>query len=210
MSAVLDRPRPHDLGEERDPDAHEGSGFATRERLAAGPLLSPEGPVVDGREGLLHRGVVVAGVVLPAERRGVGELLLGDEVLQPELGRVQVEPPGEYVDHPLDEVRRLRHPERAPVRDPARGLVGVDAVDLDVGDGDVVGARADAEEAGRELGRVGAGVERAVVGEHVAVQAGDPAVAGRRDLARHVVVAGEGGRDEVLDAVLDPLDWGPR
>ena len=55
------------------------------------------------------------------------------------------------------------------------------------------------------LGRIGAGVERAVVGQHVAPEAGDPAVPGRRELAGHVVVAGEGGGGEVLHPVLDPL-----
>jgi hypothetical protein len=51
-----------------------------------------------------------------------------------------------------------------------------------------------------------AGVEGAVVGHHVDAQAGDAAVFGGGDLAVHVVVAGEGGGADVLDAVLDPLD----
>ena len=207
--AVLDRSGPYNLGEERDPDAHQGAGLAARERLASGPLLRPERLVVDRREGLLHRRVVVARVVLPAERRRVGELLAPDEVPGPDLGWVHVEPPGEHVDHPLDEVRRLGDPERAAVRDPARRLVGVHPVHRHVGGRDVVGAGADVEEAGREPGRVRAGVEGAVVRGDVALEARDPAVAGRRDLARHVVVARKGGRDEVLDAVLDPLDGDP-
>ena len=71
---------------------------------------------------------------------------------------------------------------------------------------EVVGAGDDVEEAGRPFRRIGAGVERAVVGEHVDAQARDLAGLGRGDLGRHVVVAGERGRGQVLDAVLDPFD----
>ena len=52
---------------------------------------------------------------------------------------------------------------------------------------------------------IGAGVEGAVVGQHVAAQAGDPAVLGRGQLRGHVIVAGVGGRGQVLHPVLDPL-----
>ena len=62
------------------------------------------------------------------------------------------------------------------------------------------------EEPGRVLGRLGGGVERAVVGQHPGAQAQDLAVAGRGDLAVHVVVAGERGRHQVLGPVLHPLD----
>ena len=61
------------------------------------------------------------------------------------------------------------------------------------------------EHAGRELRRVGAGVERTMVGEHVDAQAEDPAVGGGGDFTVHVVVAGERGGRDVLDAVFDPL-----
>ena len=113
---------------------------------------------------------------------------------------------GEHVDHPLDEVDGLGDAERAGVRDPARRLVGVDAGDLAVRRLQVVGAGEDVEEAGRELGRLGGAVERAVVGEHLDPYAEDLAVLRRRDLAAHVVVAGERGAHQVLRAVLDPLD----
>ncbi len=69
----------------------------------------------------------------------------------------------------------------------------------------VVRAGEDVEEAGREVGRLRRGVECAMVGDHVGTQGKDLAVAGRRDLAVHMVVAGEGGGHQVFRAVLDPL-----
>src|SRR5262249_54580355 len=72
----------------------------------------------------------------------------------------------------------------------------------------VVGAGEDVEEAGGELGRLGDPVERPVVGQHVDPQAQDLAFPGGGDLAVHVVVAGKGGRHQVLGAALPPLDRG--
>src|SRR5690606_3897919 len=108
-------------------------------------------------------------------------------------GRVRAQLVGEQVDHALDQVDGLGYPERARVGHAAGGLVGVDAGDLAVRRLQVVAAGEDVEEPGRVLGRVGAGVERAVVGDDVDPQAEDPAVAGGGDLAAHVVVAGEAG-----------------
>ena len=113
---------------------------------------------------------------------------------------------GQQVDHALDQVHRLGDPERAGVGDTARRLVGVHAGDLAVRGPQVVGAGEDVEEPGRELGRLGRAVERAVVGQHLGPQAEDPAVPGRGDLAVHVVVAGERGGHQVLRPVLHPLD----
>ena len=58
---------------------------------------------------------------------------------------------------------------------------------------------------GRPFGGIGAGVEGAVVGEHVHAQRRDLAVLRRGDLGRHVIVAGEGGRGQILDPVLHPF-----
>ena len=55
------------------------------------------------------------------------------------------------------------------------------------------------------LRRLGVGEEGAVVGQHLHAQADHP-VALERQLAVHVVVAGEAGGDQVAGAVLDPLD----
>jgi len=49
--------------------------------------------------------------------------------------------------------------------------------------------------------RIGTGVERAVIGEHVDAQTGDLAFLGRRDFGGHVIVARKGSGCEVLDAV---------
>ena len=136
----------------------------------------------------------------------VRELVGLDEVAPPELGRVDVELVGRVLDEPLDEVRRLGHPERAPVGDPAGRLVGVGAVGDDVGGREVVGPGDDVEQPGPELARLGVGVERAVVREHVDPQPEHLALVAQGQLAGHVVVAGEPGRDEVLGSRLDPLD----
>ena len=135
----------------------------------------------------------------------IRELLRLDEVLQPQLGRVHAELLRQNVHAALDAIGRLRDAERAAVGDAARRLVGVDAVDDKMRHREVVGAGDDVEEAGRPFRRVGAGIERAVIGEHVDAQARDLAVLGRGDFGGHVIVARERGRGQVLDAVLDPF-----
>ena len=82
------------------------------------------------------------------------------------------------------------------------------AVGHDVRGRDVVRAGDDVEQPGPELRRLRVGVERALVGEERRPQAGHlPAL--DRQLAAHVVVAREAGRDQVPGAVLDPLHRPP-
>ena len=122
---VVRGPGAHDLREAADADAHQ---------LALGALLGlllAQPRVVDRVHGLLERRRVVPGVVRPARRGAVRELLGLDEVLHPELGRVHADVVGEDVDHPLDRVDRLGDAERAAVGNAAGRLVRVDAVDLD-------------------------------------------------------------------------------
>ena len=156
---VVRRPGADDLGEAADADAHQLAA------LALLGLLPAQAGVVDHVHRLLERRGVVARVVRPAGRRLVRELLGLDEVLHPQLGRVLADVVGEDVDHPLDGVDRLGHPERAAVGDAAGRLVGVDAVDLDERVREVVRAGDDVEQPGRELRRVGGGVGVAVVGD---------------------------------------------
>ncbi len=191
---------PDDLGERADADAHQ---------LATGPLLElllAQVVVADDVHRLAQGGAVVARVVVPAGRGVIRELLGLDEVLQAELGRVLADLVGQDVDHPLDGVDRLGHPERAAVGDAARGLVGVDAVDLDEGVVEVVRPGDDVEQAGRELGRIGRRIRVAVVGQGLHLETGDLAFLRRAELGVDVVVAGERVGLEVLRAVLDPLD----
>ena len=127
MSKCLDGPAPDDLGEARDADPHQLAARALVGLLAAQVRVAdPVHRLPEGRR-------VVAAVVLPAEGGLVGELLGPDEVLEPELGGVHPELVGHDVGHPLDGVHGLRHPERAAIGDPARRLVRVGAVHLDVG-----------------------------------------------------------------------------
>ena len=196
---VLARPRADPFGEEGDADAHQ---LAARALLR---LLGAQVVVAGDVHRHAHRLGVVPGVVGPAGRRLVRELVGADEAAHPQLDRVDLHLHRERVDHALHEVDGLGDAERAAVRDAARRLVRVDGLHLDVGGLEVVRAADDVEEPGRELRRLGGAVEGAVVGEHVDAQAGDLAVLGA-DLAAHDVVAGEPGGDEVLGAVLDPLD----
>jgi hypothetical protein len=105
-------------------------------------------------------------------------LLRPNKILQPQLDRIHPELLGEDVHRAFDAIGRLRHPERAAIGDAARRLVGVDAVDGEMRDREVIGAGDDVEEAGRPFRRIGAGVERAVIGEHVDAKARDLAFPG--------------------------------
>ncbi len=208
---VLARTGPDALGEEGEADPHERRrrvGARLRRGGASLGLLAAQLLVAGDAHRLRQRPGVVAGVVLPAGGRHVGELLGPQQVLHPQLGRVHLQLEGEAVDHPLDEVHRLGDAERAGVGNAPQGLVGVHGSHLAVRRRVVVGAGEDVEEAGGELGRLGDPVEGAVVGEHVDPQGEDLALPRGGDLAVHVVVAGEGGRHQVLGAVLHPLHRG--
>ena len=168
-------------------------------------LLLAQAGVIDRLHHLPHGGVVVAGIVFPAQGRVIRKLLLPDEVLQPQFGRIHPEFLGQDVHAALDAVSGFGDAERAAIGDAARRLVGVDAVDRQMRDREVVGPGDDVEEAGRPFRRIGAGVERAVIGEHVDAKTRDLAVLGRGDLGGHVVIARKRSRGQVLDAVLDPF-----
>jgi len=152
-----------------------------------------------------HRLRVLARVVGPPGRGFVRELLGADEALHPQLDRIDAHLEGERVDHPLDEVDRLGDPERAAVRNPAGGLVGVRRLDLDVRGLQIVGTADDVKEPSRKLGRLRGAVKGAVVGDRVDPEARDLALLGAQ-VGVHHVVAGEAGRHQVLRSVLDPLD----
>ncbi len=62
---------------------------------------------VEVLEQLVERAVVVAGVVDDPDRDLGGEVLLGDEVLPPQLERVHAQLVGQLLDHHLDQVGRL-------------------------------------------------------------------------------------------------------
>ena len=132
--AVLRRARADDLGEEGDADAHQFARLAALERLLLRLLLLAQLAVVGGVERLLHGGVIVAGIVFPAERRLVGELLALDEVLHAEVDRIDAELLRHDVHRALDRIGDLGDAERAAIGDAARRLVGVDAVDREMRD----------------------------------------------------------------------------
>ena len=174
-----------DLGEGADTDAHQLAPGALLE------LLLAEVVVADHVEGLGERGRVVAGVVLPAGRGLVGELLGLDEVLLAQVGRVHADVMGVDVDHALDGVHRLGHAERAAVRDATGRLVGVHAVDLDERVLEVVRAGDDVEQPGRELGGIRGRVRVPVVGDGADLEGGQLAVLRPRQLGVDVIVTRE-------------------
>src|SRR5262249_41683650 len=97
------------LGEAADADAHQLTA------LAFFRLLAPQRIVADEIHRLLQRRRVVPAVVFPAEHRVIGELLVLDEILHAQLGRVHVQLLREGVGGALDRVHRLRDAEGAAI-----------------------------------------------------------------------------------------------
>ena len=198
-----------DLGEEDDADAHQLAGFAALEGFALGFLLGAQLLVVDRLHRLVHGGVIVAGIVLPAEGGRVGELLTPDQVLDAELGGVHAEFLRHDVHGTLDGISGFGDAERAAIGDAARRLVGIDAVDQAIGGWEIVRTANDTEQARGPFGGVGASVECAVVGDGVAAHRRHLAVLGAGDFHIHVEVARKRRGGEVLDAILDPFHRSP-
>ena len=169
-------------------------------------MFSTQTFVVDGFQHFVQRRLVVTRVVFETEGAGVGELFFLDEVFGANFGFVHAQLLRQHIDHALNQVDRLGHAEGAAVSHATGRLVGVDPFDTGVCRWNVVAARDNVEHACRELGRVGTGVKRAVVGHHIHTQTGDLAVGGGSQFAVHVVVTGEGRGRDVFDAVFDPLD----
>ena len=201
---VLVRPRADDLGERGHPHAPELPVGALR------LLLLAQIGVADLVQRDVHRRLVVARVVLEPRGRVVRELLGLDEVLPAELGWIHVELVRGVLHQTLDQVRGLGDAERAPVRDATGRLVGVGALGGHVHGREVVGAAHDVEQPDLELRGLGVGVERAFVRQERRSESQHRAVGLQRHLAVHVVVAREPRRDQVLAAVLDPLDRLPQ
>ena len=169
-------------------------------------LLAPECIEIEVRQQLVERSVVVARVVDDPDRGLVGKLILGDEVLAPQLEPVHPELVGEPVHHQLDPVGRLRPPR--PADGVGAHLVGEDAGDAEVDDGELVTAAHD-REAERRDERGEQQLVRAEVGDDPGATAGDRAVA--LGGQRHVVhlIAPVMARGHVLRARLGPLDRPP-
>ncbi len=162
-------------------DADADPGGRTLDVLLRLPLAQP-GVVRQLEHRVGRRGVVPDVVRRPTARR-VGEGVLRDPVLAPELDRIDAELGGEVVDDALDRVRRLGSAGAAVGAD--RCLVGERGLAVDAVVGDPVDAGVHLQAAAR-----GARTDRGDVGTRVAdqvhVERGDLALAG-------------GGDGEVLD-----------
>ncbi len=168
-------------------------------------MLCTQSFVVDGGEHLIQSGLVVARVVFKTECAGVGELFFLDEVLGADLGLVHAQLLCQDINHAFNQVHRLSHAEAAAIGDATGRLVGVHTLDARVCGRDIVGARANVEQASRKLGWVSTGIKCAVIGDHVDPQSQDFAVLRCRQLTIHVVVTRKCGAGDIFDAVFHPL-----
>ena len=167
---VLGRTGPDDLSKARNADAHQ---------LAPLPLFGlfpSQLGVADLVHGEIEGRPIVAAVVFPAERGVVGKMLGLDEILHAELGRIHLQLVRHDIHHALDGMHGFGDPEGAAVGNAARRLVGVDAVDLDMGRVKVIGAGADVEQAGGKFGGVRRRIGIAVIGERFNAQRRERAV----------------------------------
>ena len=191
----------------RDAAGLDVAGQADAAQLALGlrgRAPAGEARVVGELERLVERGLVVAGVVHQRDRRLIGEGVLGDEVLAPQLRRIAPGLTGRGLDDGLEQIGRLRPPGAAVGVD--RRRVGVDRIDRAMDRRRLV---LPGEQGGVEIGR-DAGREGRQIGAHVRdrvdLQRGEVAVGIERQLGLGDVVAAMGVGEEALAALGGPLD----
>ena len=168
-------------------------------RLAGGEAFD-----VGDLDQLVHRAVIIAGVIGHRDRRLIGELVRPDEVAPADLDRVDPHLPRRLVDDPLQLERGLR---------PARAAIGVhgnrvgeDRLDVGVDQRRLVIARQKrAMQPGRHRRREG-GKIRAHIRQRLAAQRQEPAVRVEPELDLRHMVAAMGVGDEGLRPVRGPLD----
>src|SRR6516162_6058850 len=171
--AVLRWPGANDLGEEGYADAHDLARLAALECGALGGLLGTKLVVAHGLHRLLHGRVIVAGIVFPAERGFVRKLLALDKVLQSELDRIHTEFLRQDIHAALNGVGGFGDTQRATIGDASGCLVGIDTIDHGMGYWEIIRSRDDGKKSRRELARIGAGVETAMIGKDVNAKACD-------------------------------------
>src|SRR5262249_49503337 len=188
------------FGERGEPDTHQ---LAPRALFG---LLLQQRLIPDLLERHVQRLLVVAAVVREAQRGRIRELVFANEILLPQLHRIDAELIGQNVHPALYGIARFGNPEGAAIRNTAWGLVREVGVHLCMRDREVVAARADAEHAGGISRGIGGSIERAMVGCRRDVERRDLAVRGRSDLHIHVIVPRKTCAREVFRARLNPFD----
>ena len=189
-----------------DADA-EIAAFGSRARLPLG-----EAGIADGvhRELLTGREVAAverdAGARARLQRRGVGHLVGRHQIAAPHLGAVERKRVGDGVEHALHRERALGIAGAAHRH--GRDLVGLDHLHVELVGRQDVGTRQRRRRVERQvdaLRRVGA-----LVVDHAAAHAEQPAVVVERDLEIPILVALLDRRQEMLAPILDPFDRPPQ
>ncbi len=159
--------------------------------------------VVGHLERFAQRFFEIAGIVLDAGARGVGELIGLNEILSANFQAVHAQNRRGLVEQALDVQDRLG-PAGAAIG-AGRTSVGKDGDDLDPAVLNLIAAAGHAEHALRRSG--GAGVQiGAEIGDDFDFQTENLAVFSERHLRRHRLVASLDRRDEIFAAGGDPFD----
>ncbi len=206
---------------------HQAGGFPRARRAALEIAADGETMVAAGGERSLQRRLhgpadlleaarecraVVAAVGLGRKielddaRQRIGHLAFRDQVAAAKLDGIDTEIARGHVEQPLAEEIRLEPPRSAIGAD--RRLAGQHERDLHVDVRHAIGTRENLRGVARACRAVGADIG-ADVGPGVAAQPADGAVAVAGDLELAGDVAGMVGGEEMLAAVLDPLDRAP-
>src|SRR3974390_377687 len=116
------------LCEERDADTHQFPRFSALECLLTFLLLFAELLVSDCLHRLMKSGLIVPGIINPAKRRGIRELLAPNEIFHSEFSRIHFEFLRHDVHAAFDRISCLGDAEVTAICNTARRLVSVNAI----------------------------------------------------------------------------------
>ena len=203
--AVFNRPSTNDFGEMGQANPKQFSRLSPFEGVDALSLFFAQCVIAHRFERLIPRRVIIAAVVFPSQCGLIGKLVFLYEIDTTQFRGIHVQFDRKNFDHPFYEIGGFRDAEGTAIRHTARRLIGIDAVNCQIGCRNVVRACADVHKAGGKFGWISTGVKTTMISCRMTPKPSNFTLFRCRDFALHPIITCKSCGHQIVHPVFDPL-----